>query len=101
MWLAFNELKRLKGGIVLAENGEIVQSLPLPYGGVMSDLPMEQLIEQEKALKKALKERGYKHGDAVYTLLFLQATHLPYVRITQKGIYDVMNKKILFPAFMR
>ena len=101
MWLAFNEMKRLKGGIVLAEKGEIVESLPLPYGGVMSDLPMEQLIEQEKSLKKALKKRGYKHGDAVYTLLFLQATHLPYVRVTQKGIYDVMNKKILFPAFMR
>jgi adenine deaminase len=59
------------------------------------------LITQEQELKAALKERGYQHGDAVYTLLFLQATHLPYVRITQKGIYDVKNKKILFPAFMR
>ncbi|ANU26079.1 adenine deaminase C-terminal domain-containing protein [Planococcus versutus] len=98
---AFNEIKRLKGGIVVVQNDEILHSLPLPYGGVMSDLPMEQLIEQEQVLKTALAERGYKHGDAVYTLLFLQATHLPYVRVTQKGIYDVMNKKILFPAFMR
>lgn len=101
MWAAFEELKRIKGGIVLIEDGENVCTLPLPIGGGMSDLPMEELIPQEAALKKALKERGYKHGDAVYTLLFLQATHLPYVRITQKGIYDVMNKKILFPAFMR
>lgn len=101
MWAAFEELKRIKGGIVLIEDGENVCTLPLPIGGGMSDLPMEQLIPQEAALKEALKERGYKHGDAVYTLLFLQATHLPYVRITQKGIYDVMNKKILFPAFMR
>lgn len=101
MWMAFDELKRLKGGIVLVEDGETVCSLPLPIGGVMSELPMEELIPQEMALKEALKERGYTKGDAVYTLLFLQATHLPYVRITQKGIYDVMNKKILFPAFMR
>ena len=58
-------------------------------------------MKQETELKNALKARGYEHGDAVYTLLFLMATHLPYVRITQKGIYDVMNKTILFPAFMR
>ncbi|MDN7247400.1 adenine deaminase C-terminal domain-containing protein [Planococcus shenhongbingii] len=101
MWAAFEELKRIKGGIVLMEDGTNVCTLPLPIGGGMSDLPMEQLIVQEAALKEALASRGYKHGDAVYTLLFLQATHLPYVRITQKGIYDVMNKKILFPAFMR
>jgi len=101
MWQAFERVKRLKGGIVLIEGGEIVCELPLPIGGIMSDLPMEPLMEQETALKKALKERGYEHGDAVYTLLFLMATHLPYVRITQKGIYDVMNKTILFPAFMR
>lgn len=101
MWQAFERVKRLKGGIVLIEDGEIVCELPLPIGGIMSDLPMEPLMEQETALKSALKERGYEHGDAVYTLLFLMATHLPYVRITQKGIYDVMNKTILFPAFMR
>ncbi|MGX7596555.1 adenine deaminase C-terminal domain-containing protein [Planococcus plakortidis] len=101
MWKAFEEVKRLKGGIVLTEDGETVCELPLPIGGIMSDLQMEPLMEQETDLKNALKERGYEHGDAVYTLLFLMATHLPYVRITQKGIYDVMNKTILFPAFMR
>ncbi|HSI68235.1 MAG TPA: adenine deaminase C-terminal domain-containing protein [Planococcus sp. (in: firmicutes)] len=101
MWLAFDKLKEMNGGIVIAEDGEIAFTMALPIGGKLSDLPMEQLILQEQALKAALKERGYQHGDAVYTLLFLQATHLPYVRITQRGIYDVKNKKILFPAFMR
>lgn len=101
MWAAFDELKRIKGGIVLMENGELVCTVPLPIGGTMSDLPMEQVMEQETVLKDALKERGYSKGDAIYSLLFLQATHLPYVRVTQRGIYDVMNKKILFPAFMR
>ena len=43
-------------------------------------------MENEMALKAALRERGYKHGDAIYTLFFLQSTHLPYIRITQNGI---------------
>ncbi|MET0785418.1 MAG: adenine deaminase C-terminal domain-containing protein [Paenisporosarcina sp.] len=101
MLTAFNEMKRRKGGIVLVEEGEVIADIPLTIGGGLSSESVEVLIEQELALKKALFERGYKYGDAIYTLLFLQSTHLPYVRITQRGIYDVMKKSVLFPSFMR
>jgi len=101
MLFAFNEMKRLKGGIVLVEGGEVVARIPLSIGGGLSSERMEDIIEQELALKNALSERGYTHGDAIYTLLFLQSTHLPYVRITQRGIFDVMKKSVLFPSFMR
>lgn len=101
MLFAFNEMKRMQGGIVLVEEGRVIESIPLNIAGSLSSEPMEVLIEQELKLKKALAERGYKHGDAIYTLLFLQSTHLPYVRITQKGIYDVMKKTPFFPALMR
>lgn len=101
MLFAFNEMKRMKGGIVLVEHGETVAHIPLTIGGSLSNENLEDLTLQELNLKKALKERGYIHGDAVYTLLFLQSTHLPYVRITQRGIFDVMKKSVLFPAFMR
>ncbi|WP_019412505.1 adenine deaminase C-terminal domain-containing protein [Paenisporosarcina sp. TG20] len=101
MLFAFNEMKRLKGGIVLVEHGETIAHIPLTIGGSLSSENLDDLILQELNLKKALKERGYIHGDAVYTLLFLQSTHLPYVRITQRGIFDVMKKSVLFPAFMR
>ena len=95
---AFNEIKRIGGGMVLSENGGIVATLPLPIGGGLSAEPVQKLIEQELELKKALAERGYTKGDAVYTLLFLQSTHLPYIRITQMGLYDVMKKEIIVPA---
>ena len=95
---AFKEIKRIGGGMVLSENGGIVATLPLPIGGGLSAEPVQKLIEQELELKKALAERGYTKGDAVYTLLFLQSTHLPYIRITQMGLYDVMKKEIIVPA---
>lgn len=101
MMQAFNEVKKLGGGIVLIEHEEVVQHIPLRLGGVMSDVSMEQLIEQEKALITELRARGFEKGDAIYSLLFLQSTHLPYIRITPKGLYDVMKKKILLPAMMR
>lgn len=101
MKFAFNELKRLNGGIVLAENNEVVASIPLKINGELFDGDVEQLIEYEKLLTRALKERGYCHSDAIYTLFFLQSTHLPYIRITPQGIYDVMKKKVMLPAVMR
>ncbi|WP_429773967.1 hypothetical protein, partial [Bacillus licheniformis] len=27
--------------------------------------------------------------------------HLPYIRVTPKGIFDVMKKTVLFPSIMR
>ena len=98
---AFNKLKEMDGGIVLVENNEVVAQITLPVGGFISDIPMEQMIEQELALKRAVKERGYKHSDVIYTLLFLQSTHLPYIRITQVGLFDVLKNKVLLPSVMR
>jgi adenine deaminase len=95
---AFNEIKRIGGGMVISENEEIVATIPLPIGGGLSAEPVQKLIAQELELKKALADRGYTKGDAVYTLLFLQSTHLPYIRITQMGLYDVMKKEVIVPA---
>jgi adenine deaminase len=75
--------------------------MPLALKGIMSEKPLPELIEEEKKLKKLLKERGYTFSDPISTLLFFTATHLPYIRVTPRGMYDVMNKTILFPAIMR
>ncbi|MFI8684184.1 adenine deaminase C-terminal domain-containing protein [Rossellomorea sp. NPDC077527] len=101
MIAAFDRMKEIGGGIVLAENGEILHEIPLPLSGLLSQKEMPELIEEEKILKGLLKERGYRFADPIYTLLFLQSTHLPYIRMTQKGIYDVMKKTVLFPTIMR
>ena len=98
---AFRELKEMQGGIVLAEDGAVVESLPLPIAGGMYDGKVEHLIERELALKEALRERGYHHTDAIYTLLFLQSTHLPYIRVTPRGIFDVMKNTVMLPSVMR
>lgn len=101
MHQAFKEMKRIGGGMVLIENGAPLVTLPLAIAGGLSEEAMEPLMQQELALKEALKERGYHHADAVYTFLFLQSTHLPYVRVTPLGIYDVMKNKVLVPVTER
>ncbi|WP_377907583.1 adenine deaminase C-terminal domain-containing protein [Bacillus daqingensis] len=100
---AFAELKRRKGGIVLMEEDRSVSAaVDLPIGGMFASLKLEEgLLNQEQHLREKLAEHGYPFGDPVYSLLFFSATHLPFVRITQKGIVDVKKKRVLFPALMR
>ncbi|PFP31454.1 adenosine deaminase [Bacillus sp. AFS073361] len=98
---AFNRIKELGGGIVMVENSHVVCELPLTLHGIMSNVPIEELICQEKQLLIELRERGYGFSDPIYSLAFFSATHLPYIRITPQGMYDVMNKTVLFPSIMR
>ncbi|MCG3086402.1 adenine deaminase C-terminal domain-containing protein [Sporosarcina cyprini] len=98
MLQAFMEMKKMGGGMVLIEDGQVAASIPLPIGGGLSAENVDVLISQEKELKEALAERGYSFGDAVYTFLFLQSTHLPYVRVTQNGLFNVLKNKVIFPA---
>lgn len=101
MKAAFNKVREMNGGIALVEDGEIVSSIPLTIAGGLYDGDVAEIIEQEKQLKAALSARGYHHSDAIYTLLFLQSTHLPYIRITQRGLFDVMKNTVMLPSVMR
>jgi adenine deaminase len=101
MMAAFNRMKELGGGIVACENGVPVKEIPLRLQGIMSSHPVTELMAEEKKLLEYLKEKGYKFADPIYSLLFFSSTHLPYIRITQEGIYDVMKKTVLFPTIMR
>ncbi|HAQ08845.1 MAG TPA: adenosine deaminase [Bacillus bacterium] len=101
MLAAFNRMKELNGGIVVCEGGVPVKEIPLRLQGIMSSHPVSELMAEEKQLLEYLKERGYKFADPIYSLLFFSSTHLPYIRITQQGIYDVMKKTVLFPTIMR
>jgi adenine deaminase len=101
MIAAFERIKMLGGGIAVAGNGSIECEVELPLNGGMSRKAVPELIEDEKKLLRLLQDKGYKFEDPIYSLLFFSSTHLPYIRITQHGMYDVMNKTVLFPTIMR
>lgn len=98
---AFSKLKEIGGGMVVAENGKVIFEMPLHINGTASGKPFEEVMKEEKELVGLLRERGYQYLDPIYSLLFLSSTHLPYIRITPEGIYDVMKKTILFPSIIR
>lgn len=94
--LAINELIKLSGGYVLASNGKILASLPLPIMGLMSN---EGLVEVELKileLSKCLENLGVnKNIDPFITLSFMSLTAIPEIKIIPSGVYDVLEKRFL------
>ncbi|KAB2460092.1 adenine deaminase [Bacillus sp. CH126_4D] len=95
MLTAFHRVKELGGGMVIAEKNEVLHEIALPLLGIMSKLKMTELIQEEKQLVKLLQERGYAYDDPAFTILFFSATHLPFIRVTPIGLYDVKSSKVL------
>lgn len=97
MAVAASRALDLGGGVVLAEGGTVVFELPLPLGGLMSPRPMGTVAAELEALTALLRARGYAHHDLAYSLLFFGFDSLPYVRLTYRGLWDVVGSRILLP----
>ncbi len=95
MLIAFHRVKELGGGMVIAEKNEVLHEIALPLLGIMSNLKMSELIQEEKQMVKLLQERGYAYDDPAFTILFFSATHLPFIRVTPIGLYDVKSGKVV------
>ena len=94
MVLAGNTVRKNKGGLAFALNGQVVGELPLPVAGLMSTESAETVEEKLQALKAALKAHGISEDiDAFMTLAFVSLPVIPKLRITTRGVIDVETQQ--------
>ena len=67
---AINEVIRLKGGMSVADAGE-VESLALPVAGIMSNESVQTTSQAYKRLSSMIKEYGSEHKSPFMTLSFM------------------------------
>jgi adenine deaminase len=89
MRAAVRAVKDLGGGLVAVLNGEVIASVPLPIGGLMSDQPVEIVREQMDTLLERVKELGALHHDPFMHLGFLALEVIPKLKLTDQGLVDV------------
>lgn len=84
------------GGISLVKNGEVLDYLELNIGGLMSDKGYKEVLENHERLHKAVdKLEINKEIDPFMTLAFLPLPVIPEIRITDSGLFDVVNFKFI------
>lgn len=90
MLTAINAVEYLQGGIVIVDDGQILASLPLPIGGLMSDAPLEEISQGIRSLTTALATIGFAGDfDFLLTLAFLGLPVIPSLKLTTNGLFDV------------
>lgn len=97
MALAARRVADLGGGLVLAEQGRIVWELGLERGGFFTERPWPEVVAALRRFENLLVQRGYRHGDPMYSLFFLSFDSLPDYRLTVRGLWDVKGQRPVAP----
>lgn len=98
--LAAETARGMQGGLVVVNRGEVLESLPLPIAGLMSPLPIEEVNERLKKLKRAASALGVSRDiDPFMTLAFVSLPVIPVLRLNGKGLINVTTQKIVEATF--
>lgn len=95
-FLAVDQLIKQGGGMVSVIDGEVRQTLPLEIGGLMTKKPADELAVISKKMKASLVEMGLdKIENPLLRIVTLALPVIPTIKMSDLGIVDVLEKKIL------
>jgi len=92
---AVKEVERLQGGLVVAAGGKVLASLGLPIAGLLSDEPLETVVARMEELERLAGELGTTLPSPWATLSFLALPVIPEIRLTDLGLVDVNEFKLM------
>lgn len=97
MEIAVKELEKQKGGIVLVVNGKVIESMPMPIAGLMSDQSGEWVDKKLTSIhEKAYSELGISRNvEPVMTLCFMSLAVIPEIKLTDMGLFDVREFRFI------
>jgi adenine deaminase len=92
---AVKELERLQGGMVVVSGGRVVRSLATPIAGLLSAEPLEKVVSGLQAVEKAAGDLGVTIPSPFAVLSFLALPVIPEIRLTDLGLVDVNEFKLI------
>jgi adenine deaminase len=78
-----------QGGLAVVADGQVRAALPLPIGGLMSDLPFEEVARGLEQVEAATAELGCTVRRPFMALSFLALSVIPSLKLTDRGLVDV------------
>lgn len=98
MSIAANYLITHGGGQVVVADGEVLDFLPLPVGGIASDEEPAKVAAREKELNACAKTLGCTLSEPLMYMFFLPITAIPDYAITDVGPVDCVNLTTFDPV---
>ncbi len=96
MAFAANRVAANHGGIVVAAEGAVTGQVILEIAGLMSDSPLTRVNADLEEAKAAAFRQGVNCGiDPFMTLSFMSLPVIPTLRLTTRGIIDVISQQYI------
>lgn len=95
MALAANHLGQIEGGFVVVRDGQVLAELALPVAGLMSLEPFEVVRDRLVELRAAARSLGVTLEEPFLQLAFLALPVIPALKITDRGLVDVIKFEII------
>jgi adenine deaminase len=95
IFTAIKEVERLQGGIVVAAGGRVLGSLATPIAGLLSEEPLEKVVSALTKLQDIARQLGCGLPSPFATLSFLALPVIPELRLTDLGLVDVNEFKLI------
>ncbi len=82
-------INKMGGGIAVVDEDQVIESLPLPIAGLLSDQSLENVSRRVNHLNRAAQSLGIGLEDPLMTLSFMALPVIPRLKLTDKGLVDV------------
>ena len=86
---AVTRLSEIGGGVVVVDHGGVRAELPLPVAGLLSDAPLDEVVEASKNCVEAAHRLGCTLPSPFQSLAFLALSVIPALKITDRGLVEV------------
>ena len=94
MAAAANRVAENHGGIVVVADGQVLAELPLEIAGLMSNRPLTEVNDLLENAKETAHGLGVNPGiDPFMTLSFMSLPVIPTLRLTTRGVVDVISQQ--------
>lgn len=98
MITAARHLVNLGGGLAVVARGRVLADLPLEVAGLLSTAPLAEVAQAHSRLREAYRTLGGVLGDPFMTLAFLSLEVIPALKLTDLGLVDVNQFRVV-PLF--
>ena len=97
MTMCVRSIEAMQGGFVIAAGGRVLNKLPLPIGGLLSEQPVGKIIQNLEEINRVYHDIGGSLPAPFMTLSFIGLPTVPELGLTDMGLVDVLKHALISP----
>jgi adenine deaminase len=95
MAAAVNRIRKLGGGMVYCAGGRVVEEIPLPVFGSISELSGTEVAAGIESLEQAIRVAGCRVENPLLTLFTITFTAIPSIRLLARGYWLAKEQRVV------